>query len=387
MLSHATLLTSLHTSKKAYLCDTGKRYGSLDFHKAPWPDVKEELAKLDWSELEECARNDITQALGMYHDKVLCILEKLVPPKKVRPTKFKMPRDRKKLWRRLSAVNEKMGRSTSVKKMTWLLKEKRKLESKLKQSYSSSNWKLEKEAISRIKKNSKAFYSFAKSRQRTRANIGPFIDPATGKPNQDPSYAAEVLRQQYNSVFSQPRPEWTVHDTSSFFQVQDGATNSLSNIKFNHVDIELACEELSGNSAPGPDGVPALLLKECRKELSHPLTTFWRASLDQGVIPDELLLVQISPLHKGGSRADPAQFRPVALTSHLIKSFERVVRKVLFRYLEVYGIFPDGFVNLFLYNLNKTFQTLIKHQLDLLKKKYFFEKGVGDIFLHPKPSY
>lgn len=191
----------------------------------------------------------------------------------------------------------------------------------------------------KIKTNSKAFYTFAKSHQKTRAKIGPFIDPATGKPNQDPAYAAEVLRQQYNSVFSQPRPEWTVHDYSSFFQVQDVA-NTLSNIKFNHVDIELACEELSGNSAPGPDGVPALLLKECRKELSHPLTTFWRASLDQGVIPDELLLVHISPLHKGDSRADPAQFRPVALTSHLIKSFERVIRKVIARHLE--GVFPDG---------------------------------------------
>ena len=106
--------------------------------------MKDELAKLDWSKLEECARHDLTKALGMCHDQVLCILEKLVPPKKVRPTKFKMPKDRKKLWRRLSSVNVKLGRSTSVKKMTWLLTEKRKLESRLKQSYSRANWKLEK---------------------------------------------------------------------------------------------------------------------------------------------------------------------------------------------------------------------------------------------------
>ena len=64
--------------------------------------------------------------------------------------------------------------------------------------------------------------------------------------------------------------------------------------------------------------------------------------MDTGIIPDELLLVQISPQHKGGSRADPAQFRPVALTSHLIKTFERVIRKVLVRHLEETGVFPDG---------------------------------------------
>ena len=239
-------------------------------------------------------------------------------------------------------MTDRIGRASSVKTIARLLSEKKALEAKLKQSYSSANWKSERDAISKIKNNSKAFFSFAKTRQRTKAKIGPFIDPKTGKPNQSPAYAAEVLRQQYNSVFSQPRPEWTVKDTNSFFQVEESDVNSLVNIPFNHVDIELACEDLSGSSAPGPDGVPALLLKECRKELSHPLAIFWRASLDQGVIPDELLLVQICPLHKGGSRADPAQFRPVALTSHLIKTFERVIRKVLVRHLENQGVFPDG---------------------------------------------
>ena len=97
----------------------------------------------------------------------------------------------------------------------------------------------------------------------------------------------------------------------------------LHNIAVEKADIEAACEELKANSSPGPDGVPSILLKECRKELSGPLATFWRASLDLGIIPEELLLVQICPLHKGGSKADPTQFRPVALTSHLIKTFEK----------------------------------------------------------------
>ena len=37
---------------------------------------------------------------------------------------------------------------------------------------------------------------------------------------------------------------------------------------------------------------------------------------------------------KGDSRSDPANFRPVSLTSHLIKTLERVVRKELVSYLE-----------------------------------------------------
>ena len=116
----------------------------------------------------------------------------------------------------------------------------------------------------------------------------------------------------------------------------------LSDFNFSHEDIERACSELKGTAAPGPDGVPALLLKTCRKELSKPLYVFWRSSLDSGTIPEELLLVLISPIHKGGSRAVPKNYRPVALTSHLIKVFERVMRRVLVDHIERQGLLPDG---------------------------------------------
>ena len=62
--------------------------------------------------------------------------------------------------------------------------------------------------------------------------------------------------------------------------------------------------------------------------------------MTQGIIPPDLLLVLISPIHKGGSRADPAKYRPVALTSHIIKVFERVIRKALVTHLEAQDLLP-----------------------------------------------
>ena len=37
---------------------------------------------------------------------------------------------------------------------------------------------------------------------------------------------------------------------------------------------------------------------------------------------------------KGGSRGEPSNFRPISLTSHIVKTFERVLRKTLVNYLE-----------------------------------------------------
>ena len=50
----------------------------------------------------------------------------------------------------------------------------------------------------------------------------------------------------------------------------------------------------------------------------------------------------ICPVHKGGSRGIPKNYRPVALTSHIVKVFERVVRKSLVAHLEKNMYFPDG---------------------------------------------
>ena len=85
-----------------------------------------------------------------------------------------------------------------------------------------------------------------------------------------------------------------------------------------------------------------MLLKTCRKELSRPLFILWGASLDQGLIPADLLLVLISPVHKGGSRGIPKKYRPVALTSHIVKVFERVIRRSLVKHLEENNLLPDG---------------------------------------------
>ena len=193
-----------------------------------------------------------------------------------------------------------------------------------------------------MKENVKIFFDYAKSRMKTKSKVGPFLDPESGELNLNPDYTAQCLSDQYSSVFTQPRPEWSIPDKEEFFGVRrDGPTGPiLADIDFDESDIELACSELSNTSSPGPDGIPSSLLKICRKELKYPLFILWRTSLDQGTIPPDLLLVLVSPIHKGGSHADPSQYRPVALTSHIIKVFERVMRRSLVAYLESQDMLP-----------------------------------------------
>ena len=187
-----------------------------------------------------------------------------------------------------------------------------------------------------MKSNPNEFLRYAKARQKTKSSVGPLLDPSNGRLNGCASFAAETLSKQYCKVFTSPRPEWQIPDIKLFFSSDNSRPSSpaLENLELSPDHIEQACAELKGTSAPGPDGIPAILLKECKNELKVPLYFMWRESFNQGVIPPDLLLVQVCPIHKGGSKADPAQYRPVALTSHLIKVFERVVRHALVDFLE-----------------------------------------------------
>ena len=59
-----------------------------------------------------------------------------------------------------------------------------------------------------------------------------------------------------------------------------------------------------------------------------------RRSIDEGKIPDVLKLAYVTPIHKGGSKLKPENYRPVSLTSHIMKIFERVVKVRLLDHLK-----------------------------------------------------
>ena len=248
-----------------HLTDIAGRYKALNFKKAPWHLIEEELTKVDWSNMESLAP---TEALEFFHDKLLETLVPLVPKKLENPRikKMKMQRMRRKLWKRHSKVENKLKAACTLHTRSQLRQQKWELQRQLSEDYMASNKMEEDEAVLRIKQNPRAFFSFCRSRSKIKAKVGPFIDPSTGKSNPSPDFSAECLRKQYESVFSKPRSEWSVPNPETFFcapppQPGESANENLDNISFSTEDIEQACSELRVNAAAGPDGVPAVLLK------------------------------------------------------------------------------------------------------------------------------
>ena len=140
------------------------------------------------------------------------------------------------MWKRLSKVKARLKSATSTQKLAKLLQDRHELEQQLHEDYTAMNFIEEDQA----------FFSFAKSRQKTKSKVGPFIDCTTGLPNPSPEFAAAELSKQYSSVFVSPRDEWKVEDPVDFFSSPDIALTDpvMADISFTEEDIIHSCAEL-----------------------------------------------------------------------------------------------------------------------------------------------
>ena len=86
-------------------------------------------------------------------------------------------------------------------------------------------------------------------------------------------------------------------------------------------------QELSSISAVGQDGVLSSLLLKCAAVLAPALKLMFSLSLTHGFIPSSLKRAAITPAFKSCTKTSPSNYRPISLTSTIIKVFGRIIRK------------------------------------------------------------
>ena len=129
---------------------------------------------------------------------------------------------------------------------------------------------------------------------------------------------AELLCEQYSSVFS---PAKYTDEEITQLLADDSLESELGDVLFNKLDIIEAIESISSNSAP--------------------VQTASRLCCSSNAVthsPSQCKTGNIVPIHKGGSRGSAKHYLPVALTSHSITVFEKVVKKALIRFIEDNGL-------------------------------------------------
>ena len=315
--------------------DDGTFFG-LNLFKADMDSIAKELDKVDWKAIQAtCPEDDSGSAFAeLIRLKVLEVCT-LYTPKKSETTvsPYVISRNRKILNRKRRKLKSKLK---SIQQMHPDSPKLRDIEDELsilavrvRDAIEEDISARERKAVKCVKSNPRYFFSYAKKFSKLKSNIGPLKD-SDGALHHDPKKMAQLLQDQFSSVFSNPNNPSLKDTTNSLPRV----SSTFNSFEFNEEDIIEAINEIDPNSSTSNNDIPVKVIKACKHSLAKAFTLLWKDSYTNSSIPQCFKNQFIAPIYKKDSKLDPANYRPISLTSHVIKIFERVLRKNLVKYLE-----------------------------------------------------
>jgi len=108
----------------------------------------------------------------------------------------------------------------------------------------------------------------------------------------------------------------------------------LKDIHITVEEVRKAMEEQDVAKAFGPDGISNWVLKRCSHQLAEKIHGVIVSSLTEGKVPSDWKRAEIVPIFKGGNKNNPMNYRPVSLTSVVVKICERIIKQRWMKYLE-----------------------------------------------------
>ena len=127
----------------------------------------------------------------------------------------------------------------------------------------------------------------------------------------------------------------------------DWSNDNAFDIYFSPTRIRMLLTNINSNKACGPDEIHGKILKFCASSLSHPLSLLFTISYNTGCIPKDWKTANVVPVHKKGSKDNIENYRPISLTSLVMKTFERILKdEILIKTGHLLDHRQHGFLNL-----------------------------------------
>ena len=254
-----------------------KAIDNLNFMKAEWTNIKSELSALKWSEILH-AEMTVDEMSESFEKQLTDICIKHTPLRAGNTKETHIPRNRLVLIRKRKKTQAKINylkyvkKQSSPNKLKKQEKKKEDIELAIKELIKEELLQKEIEAIKKMKRNPKYFYAYMKKFNKTESFIGPLQDKQENLQS-DPETKANLLQDQYVKVFSNPK------NATSNKVYEKKSDAEISDITITATDILLAIKEIPLFAAPGPDKIPAIVLKECAEEIVEAIIILWRKSL------------------------------------------------------------------------------------------------------------
>ena len=294
-----------------------------NFFKGNYVEAARMFDAVNWE--KEFQDKNVQRAWDVFLDHYNTVIDKCIPL-----NKSKKGRNGNKKW-----MTRDVMAAIHRKEEAWLryrkkrnkvrMSEYKKLRNKATQSIRKAKYQFEVDLAKDVKSNPKAFYAYARSKTSIKEELIS-VKNDQGILSGSLEEACETMNEKFAKVF-------LVTDQLSPPVIQSHQGNKLTSMDISVEEVESTLRELK-TSAPGPDGVHPVVLRNCSQCLSKPLVWLFKKSLMEGCVPRDWKQANITPIFKKGCRSDALNYRPISLTSVVCKVMERQVRKHLIKHLE-----------------------------------------------------
>ena len=301
-----------------------------NYRAADWLGLREDFCNLQWdcSYLMETV-DDVWDAWKILFFQAV---ERNVPSKQLKPQRnapwlnaelLKLIRKKRRLWKQAKSSGDPAK---------WV-KYKR-LSNSVKDHLNKAYWNYVNELTASLKTNPKKFWSFVKARTGKRS-VASCIE-YEGKRAYSPLDKANPFNSFFQSVF-------IVDSEASDFQNLSQLTDHvIGDLSCSADEVAKLLQSIDVNKASGPDNIPPRILKECAMELALPLTNFFNFTLSRGNIPTDWKVANVVPIFKSGKNNLADNYRPISLTSVVVKILERLIHKHIMKYLTDFQLLNDN---------------------------------------------
>jgi hypothetical protein len=128
---------------------------------------------------------------------------------------------------------------------------------------------------------------------------------------------------------TEPSHENNVHQLVTDNNVIN-SSNDLLDKRIDINDIIDRCKSCNDKTSTGPDCIPAKLIKAAKYNFHCALFIIFNYSWNAGVIPQDWKDSIIIPIYKNGDKNNGKSYRPISVTSVVVRIFERVLYKRYF---------------------------------------------------------
>ena len=103
-------------------------------------------------------------------------------------------------------------------------------------------------------------------------------------------------------------------------------------------DVYEQIKAANRGAAPGPDELPMEFYAQIKEIISLPLALLYNLIGQTGRVPEKFKITKVKMLYKKKAKDDPQNYRPLSMSNHLGKIWEKIMNQQLKTHLEKFGL-------------------------------------------------